>query len=163
MMKDSYTKVKTSLEIAARAAGTELSDIIELPGDFAEAFDIFSCAIAPKFIGGNSSYKPMEISLRFREGCCKLRKRILDYAKDLDAQRRCINLRKWAQEAKVVWRAVKESDDFASLTNLKHIREHRKLVATLKRVYMIHANKIEISDNDTVSNPLLQGVGDVSA
>ena len=34
----------------------------------------------------------------------------------------------------IVWRAVKESDDFAKLQNLKHIREHRKLVATLEEV-----------------------------
>ena len=173
-MKDSYTKVKKSLEQAAKAAGTELENILELPrmSDFDQAFDIFSCAISPKLIGGNASYKPVELSLRFREGCCKLRKRILDYARDLPAERRCINLRKWAQEAEMVWRAVKESNDFASLKNLKHIREHRKLVDTLAKVYDIHANltkdergkTVPMKDEDyPVSNPLLFGVGEISA
>ena len=30
-MKDSYTKVRKSLEDSAKAAGTELKDIIEIP------------------------------------------------------------------------------------------------------------------------------------
>ena len=56
---DSYKKVKTSLEQAAKAAGTELGEILELPkmSDYDQAFDIFSCAISPKLIGGNASYK----------------------------------------------------------------------------------------------------------
>ena len=166
-MKDSYTKVSKSLRQAANAAGTVLEKIIELPEmqNFDQAFDIFSCAISPKLIGGNSSYKPIELSLRFREGCCKLRKRILDFATSLKPERRCINLRKWALEAELVWAAVKESDDFASLTNLKHIREHSKLVATLKKVYDIHSN-VEFKDkpdDEKVSNPLLYGIGEVSS
>lgn len=114
-MKDSYTKVWTSLEEAAKAAGTTLDDIIEIPpfNKYYEAFDIFSCAIGPKQVGANSDYQPIELSLRFREGCCRLRKRILDFASKLEAQRRCINLCKWADEAEIIWRAVKESDDFA--------------------------------------------------
>ena len=144
-----------------------LEKIIDLPDEqnFEQAFDIFSCAISPKLIGGNSSYKPIELSLRFREGCCKLRKRILDFATSLKPERRCINLRKWALEAELVWAAVKESDDFASLTNLKHIREHSKLVATLKKVYDIHSN-VEFKDkpkDEKVSNPLLYGVGNVKS
>ena len=119
-MKDSYTKVKNSLERAADAAGTTLDSVIELPRleEYDSAFDIFSCAINPKLIGGNSIYKPIELSLRFREGCCKLRQRILNFAKNLPATRRCINLRKWVLEAEIVWRAVKESNDFASHISL---------------------------------------------
>ena len=143
-MKDSYTKVRSSLEDSAKAAGTELKDIIEIPEfeKYDEAFDIFSCAICPKQIGANSDYSPIELSLRFREGCCRLRKRILDYAKKLKAQRRCINLCKWADEAEIIWRAVKESDDFVSLKNLKHIKEHGKLIAGLEKVMEIHENRV---------------------
>lgn len=74
-MKDSFIKVRRSLEQAADAAGTSLRTIIDLPEmeNYHDAFDIFSCAISPKVIGGNSTYKPIELSLRFREGCCKLR------------------------------------------------------------------------------------------
>ena len=54
----------------------------------------------------------------------------------------------------IVWRAVNESDDFAELQNLKHIRQHRKLVATLEEVYKIHANEYKEWPQ---SNPLLAG------
>ena len=74
-MKDSYTKVKRSLERAANIAGINLGSLIDLPEmeNFSDAFDIFSCAISPKLVCGNAKYKPIELSLRFREGCCKLR------------------------------------------------------------------------------------------
>ena len=76
----------------------------------------------------------------------------------LPATRRCINLRKWALEAESVWRAVKESNDFASLKNLKHIREHRRLVTTLYKVCQIHSNKVE---EWPIGNPLLYGIGEI--
>lgn len=44
-----------------------------------------------------------------------------------------INLEKWTEEAIMTWKALKDSDDFAKIKNLNHIRDHRKLITALHK------------------------------
>ena len=69
----------------------------------------------------------------FRESCTALRKKIFKYAKELPNEKRVLNLEKWVEEAIMTWRALKDSDDFAKIKNLGHIRDHRKLVHALHK------------------------------
>jgi len=114
-MIDSYQKLKIQLETTAELAGCELKSIIDLPLDMEDAFTIFSCAISPQSIAANDEYKPIEYSLLFRESCVNLRKKIFEFAANLDPNSRAVNLEKWNEEAVMVWTALKDSDDFAKL------------------------------------------------
>ena len=55
-----------------------------------------------------------------------------------------LNLEKWVDEAIMTWRALKDSDDFAKIRNLDHIRNHRDLVTALQKYEELMSNSENI-------------------
>lgn len=157
-MRQSMKKLRESLEKAAEAAGTVLNNLIDMPGveNLDDCFDDFNNAISPMAIGGNNHYSPIEISAQFQESCGKLRNRILSYASTLPAMRRCINLSQWADQNKAIWQAIRESNDFASIVNLKYTRDQRKMLSALEQIYAIHTNSLR-NDQYPAKNPFSTG------
>lgn len=139
-MKDSFDKLRAKLEASARAAGCRggLDDIICLPKDTDEAIEIFSCAVQPQSITNIPDYKPVQYTLLFREGCTKLRRKILEHANGgIAADRRALNLQQWTEEAIMTWQALSESDDFAKIRSFKYISDHKKLIHGLREFQLV--------------------------
>ena len=121
---------------------------------------MFPSAISVEEVNGNENFVQTKSSDVFRQACSRLRFKILDLSRNLEAEQRIVSLVQWGQDTINAWTAVQNNEDLMLIRDLDHINNHRYIIIAIenfKQIMSRPAPDNEEEQRKQYENPLLPG------
>ena len=119
---------------------------------------MFPSALEPKQVNGNPNFIQTKSAEIFRQACSKLRLKIFDLSRELEAEQRIVSLVGWGQDAINVWTAVQNNEDLMLITDINYINNHRNMIIAIEKFKQIMSSPAPNNEKDhgeKKDNPLL--------
>ena len=159
-MESTFSMLKAGLLLAAQAAGIILDDLVVIPEKAEDVITMFPGALEYQQVNGNENFVQTKSSDVFRQACSRLRLKILDFSRNLEAEQRIVSLVEWGQDTINVWTAVQNNEDLMLIRDLNHINNHRYMIIAIenfKQIMSRPAPDNEEEQGKRYENPLIPG------